>query len=253
MFSCDGLVAIVTGGSKGIGRAVALGLSREGAAVSVVARNREPIDQVVAEIRQGNGSALACPADIADESQIQAAVQTTVAEFGRLDVLVNNAGSAMNPGRAENLTVDHWNETLQVNLTGAFLFAKAAACLMFANGGGSIVMISSATALVGFRRQAAYSAAKAGMIGLTRSLAAEWVDRGVRVNCVCPGGFLTERTQAVRARGDQGPAGYMIERTPQHRYGSPEEAVSSVLYFASPASSFTTGAILAVDGGFSAV
>lgn len=253
MCSCDGLVGIVTGGSKGIGRAVALGLARAGASVAVVARNPDPLDDVVAEIRRNGGHALACSADIGDESQITAAVAATLAEFGRLDILVNNAGSAMNPGRAENLTLDQWNETLRVNLTGAFLFAKAAVRPMFDAGRGSIVMVSSTGGLAGFARTAAYSAAKAGIIGVTRSLAAEWADRGIRVNCVCPGGFETERTAATRARADRGVAAYLVERTPLRRYGSPEEAVSSVLYFASPASSFTTGAVLAVDGGFTAV
>ena len=238
---------------KSIGRAVAIALARGGASVAVVARNRGPLDEVVEEIRALGVGALACQADIRDEDQIRGCVAATLAKFGRLDVLINNAGGAINFGRAETLTLDQWTETLRVNLTGAFLFAKAVADPMFANGGGSIVMVSSMGGLAGFARMSAYNAAKAGMIGLTRALAAEWADRGIRVNCVCPGAFETEMTEVSRARPDRGMAAYLIERTPQHRYALPEEAVSSVLYFASPASSFTTGAVLAVDGGFSAV
>jgi NAD(P)-dependent dehydrogenase (short-subunit alcohol dehydrogenase family) len=253
MCSCEGLVAIVTGGSGGIGRAVAVGLARSGSTVAVVGRTQEPLDEVVAQIRAAGGRALACVADITDEAQVENAVVDTVTKFGRLDVLVNNAGSSVNYGRAETLSLSQWNETVSANLTGAFLFSKAAAEPMSVGGGGSIVMVSSMDGLAGMPRMSAYSAAKAGVIGLTRALAAEWADRGIRVNCICPGGFQTNMTAASLERPGEGAAAIVLQRTPQHRYALPEEAVSSVLYFASPASSFTTGAVLAVDGGFTTV
>jgi NAD(P)-dependent dehydrogenase (short-subunit alcohol dehydrogenase family) len=250
---CEGLVAIVTGGSKGIGRAVAIGLAEAGAAVVVVARTPGPIADVVEEIRVKGARAIGRVADVSDEQKVQEVISATLSEFGRVDILVNNAGSAMNPGRSERMSTHSWDETIRVNLTSAFFCAKAVSEAMFAGSGGSIVMVSSTSAIRGFPRTAAYSAAKAGMMGLTRALAAEWADRQVRVNCVCLGAFATDRTADTRSRPDRGIAAHILQRTPQHRYADPREAVSSVLYLASPASSFTTGSILVVDGGFSAV
>lgn len=253
VFSLDGRVALVTGGSRGIGRSVAHGLARSGASVALVARRREPLEQVAEEIAAEGGRALPLVADIAEEDAAKAAAAATLSKFGRIDILVNNAGSAMNPGRSSELPLSKWDETLRVNLTGAFLFSQAVADAMTVAGGGSIVMVSSSSALCGFPQTAAYSAAKAGMLGLTRALAAEWAPLGIRVNCVCVGPFATDRTARTLAAPDEGIAAYMRDRTPQHRYASPDEAVSSVLYLTAPSSSFVTGSIITVDGGFSAV
>ena len=242
----EGRVCLVTGGGRGIGRAIALGLAAEGGLVGVVARTRAQVDEVAAEIGEG---AVAIAADVADEAACERAVRELEGRFGRLSVLVNAAGTSPVRQRAELHDVDAWRAMLDVNLTGAYLAARAAAPSLLA-GGGAVVNVASVTGLVGSPRIAGYGASKAGLVQLTRTLAREWADRGVRVNAICPGYVETEMTAALLAVEHlrQG----VLAQTPLGRLATLEEVVAPALFLASDEASYITGAALLVDGGMAA-
>mgnify|MGYP001580796016 CR=1 FL=1 len=248
-----GKVALVTGAAKGIGEATALAFSREGAAVGIVdldeARGREVAR--AAESASGKGAFLAC--DVADEADVQAAIRQAVDRWGRLDILVNNAGIYM---QADVLgsSLGDWERILAINLTGAFLCTKHAVPAMLATGGGVIVNVASEAGLVGIKGQVAYNVSKGGMIALTRSCAVDLADKGVRVCCVCPGTTETPLVQEAVARApDPAAARRQLESSrPLNRLGRPEEIAAAILYLASDEAGYATGAILSVDGGFTA-
>jgi NAD(P)-dependent dehydrogenase (short-subunit alcohol dehydrogenase family) len=240
-------VAVVTGAGRGIGRRVALVLAEEG--FRVAANDLEAPDGTVEEIRAAGAEALALPGDVSDEAAVRAMVETVMGEFGRADVLVNNAGiSTIVP--AEETTLADWNRTLAVNLTGPFLLCREFGRGMLEAGSGSIVNVSSVAGLLGVGDRAAYNASKHGLVGLTRTLAAEWGGRGVRVNAVCPGWVKTEMDEE-----DQGAGGYTdadIEgRVPMARFANPEDVARAVAFLADPEwSGFVNGHTLSVDGGW---
>ena len=242
----DGRACLVTGGGRGIGRAIALALAAEGARVAVVARTKEQVDAVAAEIGERG---LAVEADVADEAACERAVAEAHAAFGPLAVLVNAAGISPVRQRAEAHDVDAWRRTLETNLTGAYLMTRAAAPALLERG-GSVVMVASVAGLVGSPRIAAYGASKAGVVQLTRTLAREWAPRGVRVNAICPGYAETELTQAMlavdRLREE------VLGVTPLGRLAELDELVAPALFLASDEASYVTGAALAVDGGIAA-
>jgi NAD(P)-dependent dehydrogenase (short-subunit alcohol dehydrogenase family) len=252
-FSLDGKVALVTGASRGIGRAIALALAGAGASVVPAARTVAALEELAAEVRAGGGAATPVSLDVTDPENVRNAVAEAHGAFGRLDVVVNNAGSVPFYGRTEEMELEEWDQAFDVNLRSMFLVCRAAAPLLFENGGGSIVNIGSIDGIRGMRHMAAYCAAKAGVVGLTKALAAEWADRNVRVNCVCPGAVATDMTAAVRDAPEAGFHRHLMAHTPQRRFAEPEEVASAVLFLASDAASYTTGAVLPVDGGFAAV
>ncbi len=240
-------LAVVTGAARGIGRRVALVLAERGYAVAV--NDLSAPEETLRELKRVGAEALAIPGDVSDEKSVREMVRGVMESFGRVDVLVNNAGiSAIVP--AEQTTLADWNRALTVNLTGPFLMSREFGKEMLLQGSGSIVNISSVTGLLGVADRAAYSASKHGLIGLTRTLAAEWGGRGVRVNAVCPGWVKTEMDQEDRASGGYTDAD--IEgRTPMGRFASTEDVAQAVAFLADPdLSGYVNGHALSVDGGW---
>ena len=243
-------VALITGGTSGIGRATATLFAREGAAVAITGRNEERGREVVAEIERGGGRAIFVRADVRLAEDCRRAVEETVAAFGRLDVLFNNAGVFV-----ANDTIDcseeEWDLQVDVSLKGAFLMSKYALPVMIAEGGGSIVNNSSGWGLVGGDRAVAYCAAKGGMVVMTKAMAIDHGPQGVRVNCICPGDTVTPMEHEDAAHRGMTWEAYVASASerPLGRMGDPDEVAMAALFLASDESSFITGAALPVDGG----
>lgn len=245
-----GKVAIVTGASSGIGRATALLFARHGASVVVGARRRPELERLVPEIREAGGAAVCVAGDVRDEAFAQALVHNAVEHFGGLDIAFNNAGTLGEMGPTLDVSTPGWRDTLDTNLTSAFLGAKHQIPAMLKRGGGSVIFTSSFVGYtVGFPGAAAYAASKAGLIGLTQALAAEFGPQAVRVNALLPGGTHTPMAQAMN--GTPEAMAHVAGLHALKRIAQPEELAQSVLYLASDASSFTTGAAMLVDGGVS--
>jgi NAD(P)-dependent dehydrogenase (short-subunit alcohol dehydrogenase family) len=250
MGSLQNRVAIVTGASSGIGRATALLFALEGARVILAARRQRELDDVVTEIGEAGGHAVALAGDVQEERFAQALVAAAIEHFGGLDIAFNNAGTLGPMGPTPHIETAAWDEALRINLTSAFLAAKYQVPAMLARGRGSIVFTSTFVGYTaGMPMMAAYAASKAGLIGLTQALAVELGARGIRVNALLPGGTDT-------------PMGRVVTNTPEatefvrglhalKRIASPDEIAHSALYLASDASSFTTGSALLADGGVS--
>ena len=243
-------VAIVTGASSGIGYATAKLFAQEGAKVVVAARRQAQLDVLVAEIVASGGSAIALAGDVKEEAYAQALVETALREFGGLDVAYNNAGILGKMGATPDMSLAAWKDTLETNLTSAFLGAKHQIPAMLTRSSGSLIFTSTFVGhTVGFPGMAAYAASKAGLIGLTQALAVEFGPKGIRVNALLPGGT---DTPMGRAYADTAEARAFVEGLHAlKRMATPQEIARSVLYLASEASSFTTGAALLVDGGVS--
>lgn len=240
-------VAVVTGAARGIGRRICLELADRG--YTVAANDLDAPEETVHELRSTGAEALALPGDVSDEATVRRMVEVVMNEFGRVDVLVNNAGiSKIVP--AEETLLSDWNLTLAVNLTGPFLTCREFGKVMLAQGSGSIVNVSSVAGLLGVGDRAAYNASKHGLVGLTRTLAAEWGGRGVRANAVCPGWVKTEMDDEDQAGGGYTDAD--IEgRVPMARFAAPEEVAKAIAFLADPAQSgFVNGHTLSVDGGW---
>ena len=240
-------VALVTGSARGIGRVTALTLAARGYAIA--ANDLETPQETMEELQKTGVQTLDLPGDVSDEAAVQEMAGRVDEHFGRLDVLVNNAG-LMFITPAEETEVSDWRRIMEVNLTGPFLMSREFGKAMLERGSGSIVNVSSVAGLLGVGNRAAYNASKHGLIGLTRTLAAEWGGRGVRCNAVCPGWVKTERDEDDQASGDYTDAD--IEgRTPMGRFAVPEDIAEAVAFLADPAASgFVNGHTLSVDGGW---
>ncbi len=250
MTMLSGKTAIVTGASSGIGRATALLFAKEGASVVVSARRKEALDELVAEIGDAGGTATAHAGDVRDEACAEAMVALAVREFGGLDIAFNNAGTLGAMGPATEVPLSGWRDTLDANLTGAFLGAKHQIPAMIARGGGSLIFTSTFVGhTAGMPGMAAYAASKAGLIGLTQVLAAEHGAQGIRVNAILPGGTDTPMGQAAANTPEA--IAFVEGLHALKRIARPEEIARSVLHLASDAASFITGAALLVDGGVS--
>jgi NAD(P)-dependent dehydrogenase (short-subunit alcohol dehydrogenase family) len=237
---------MVTGAGSGIGRAAALLFAREGARVAVIDVNVEAAQATAEAIPEG----VALAADVSDSDDVQHAVAATVSEFGRLDVLHNNAGVLL-PGTVVDISEEHWDRSIAVNLTGTFLCSRYAIPAMLESGGGSVINTASTAGLVAEQEIAAYCATKGGIVMLTKQIALDYARRGIRVNCLCPGWIDTPFNAPVI------PSERWLQRmidkvVPMGRQGKPEEPAYAALYLASDESSLVTGHALVVDGGLTA-
>ena len=250
LFDLSGKVSLITGAGRGIGRSIALGLADAGSDLVLCSRSRDELEAVAAEARGKGAKALVVPCDVSDPGQITAAVDTAIRELGHIDVLINNAGLAIKR-RAEDLPLEDWETIINVNLTGVFLMAQAVGRHMLDRGSGSIVNISSIAGKTGLAGSSAYCASKGGVDMLTKTLAVEWAGRGVRVNALAPAYTETPLVKSITdVRADF--ADRMVARTPMRRMADPEEMVGTAVYLASRASSYVTGEIVMVDGGWTA-
>ncbi len=248
-FRLDGKVSLVTGASRGLGRAMAEALAGAGSDVVLVGREQATIDEVAQSIRNETGRrALAVQMNVGNVDEHAPAVERIVAEFGRLDVLINNAGiNFRNP--ATDYKTDEWDQVLDVNLKGAFFLTQAVGKQMIEHQSGKVINILSLTTAWGLPTVIAYTATKAGLQGLMRTLAVEWAEHNIQVNGIAPGFFRTEMTAPVQ--NDQR-SNWILNRTPLRRWAEPEELCGACLFLASPASDYVTGITLWVDGGMTA-
>lgn len=243
----DGKIALVTGGTKGIGKGIVLALAAAGAMVVVTGRSREHGEDVLSAVRANGGDGGFIAADLFADEDVEALVGKTVAEFGKLDILVNNAGIDAD-GLALDYPLEQWQRILRFNLEVPFRLCQQAGRHMIANGGGSIINIASVLGFVGVQEASSYTAAKHGLIGLTKNLAIEWSSKGVRVNAVAPGLIQTDMTQYLW-KSDFAEA-YIEGRIPQGRIGQPNDIGGAVVFLASPSAAFVHGQTIAIDGGF---
>ncbi|HNY73514.1 MAG: 3-oxoacyl-ACP reductase FabG [Smithella sp.] len=241
-------VAVVTGASKGIGKAVALAFAREGASVVPASRTPAALEDVVREIRAAGGEASAVSVDVRSVDSINALVKKAVDRYGRLDLLVNNAGITMG-GPSEDLAPEDWRAALETDLFGVFYACQAAARVMIPQGGGNIINISSVNGILAAPRRAAYCASKAAVNELTKVLAIEWADRKIRVNAIAPGYVRTELVEDVIHKGAISLEA-ILKRTPQGRIGEVGDIASLAVYMAGDESSYMTGSIVNIDGGW---
>ncbi|MFC9336306.1 SDR family oxidoreductase [Arthrobacter sp. NPDC057009] len=243
-----GKVAFITGSGSGIGRATAIAFAAEGANVVLADIDTSGNEETARLLAQYGGQVLTVKCDVTSSQEVQAAIEQTVQEFGRLDIAFNNAGIEQPPAALIDISEDEWSRVLDIDLRSAFLCMKYQIPAMLKTGGGSIVNTSSGAGVVGIRGQAAYVAAKHGLIGLTKSAALDYAAQGIRVNAICPG--IIETPMMDRFSGGT-PEGRerVIGQEPVGRMGSPEEIASAVLWLSSDLGSFATGHAMVIDGG----
>ena len=240
----EGRVALITGASQGIGRACAQALAREGATVAAAARNREKLDQLVAEIAAAGGKAAAFVMDVADEEQVKSGIKSALAQFGKIDILVNNAGITRDQLVMRMKRAD-WDAVLNTNLTSAYLCIQQVIGSMLKQRWERIINITSVFGQIGQAGQANYAASKAGLIGLTMAMAREVASRNITCNAVAPGFIETSMTAALSEEFKQS----AVKNIPLGRVGSPEDVASAVSFLASEDASYITGHVLNVNGG----
>jgi NAD(P)-dependent dehydrogenase (short-subunit alcohol dehydrogenase family) len=251
LFSLEGKVAVVTGSTRGIGRAIAEGLAGAGAAVTVNGRNPEAAQTAADEIATAGGKSLAVTADVSKAADVERLISTTVSAFGRLDILVNNAAISPYYKPAETVTESEWDETMRVNLKGVFLCCQAAGRVMIPQKSGRIINISSIAGQVALPKLLAYTAAKGAVNQLTRVLAVEWARYGILVNAIAPAYVETDLTKGLRNNPKL--RDELVRQVPLGRLAEPAEIVGAAIYLASNAASYVTGHMLNIDGGWLAL
>ena len=248
-FDLAGKVAVVTGGNGGIGLGIALGLAGAGANIVIAARSVEKTAQALEDIRALGVEAHGITVDVTQEPAVQRMVADTINHLGRLDILVNNSGIAVR-AQPQDLTSAQWDSVMNVNLRAAFLASKEAYPHMVKGGGGKIINVGSMYSIFGTDWGAPYAASKGGLVQLTKSLAVAWAKDNIQVNAVLPGWFVTDLTRGIQ---EADPERYenINRRIPTGRWGEPSELAGAAVFLASQASNYVTGAVLAVDGGYS--
>ncbi|HKS95010.1 MAG TPA: SDR family oxidoreductase [Terriglobia bacterium] len=247
LFDLTGRVAIVTGGSAGLGRQMAEGLAEIGANLVLCARKRERCEQAAEELHRLGVKTLALGCDVKDPGSVQAVVEAALSEFGRIDILINNAGTSWG-APVEEMRLEHWNKVIETNLTGAFLFSQAAGKAMIPARRGKIINIASVAGLRGAPPEfqaIGYHASKGGLIAFTKDLACKWAPHNIQVNAIAPGWFPTHMSRIVIERNRDA----LLERIPLGRFGSDHDLKGAAVFLASDASDYVTGHVLVVDGG----
>jgi NAD(P)-dependent dehydrogenase (short-subunit alcohol dehydrogenase family) len=248
----NGKVAIITGAASGMGRATAVRFAGEGAKIVIADLNKEGGDATARDCRENGSDAVFQKTDVSTEADVKAAVDRAVKEFGRLDIIYNNAGLGGAVGPIEQIEMENWNRTMGILLTGVFLGIKHAIPEMRKAGGGSIISTASIAGIQGYAGIHAYSAAKAGVINLTRSAATELAKDKIRVNCICPGGINTPLIYGNIPGGENTAAQFLSKMQPMQREGRPDDIANMALFLASDESEWITGAAMVVDGGYTA-
>ena len=249
IFNLQRRVAFITGGNGGIGLGMAKGLATAGASVVIAGRDKAKAQSALSELRSSGTQADFVDLDVLKESSCHQAVQQTVERFGRLDILINNAGTTVRKP-PEDLSVQDWHLVIDTNLTGAFICSQAAYPHMVRSGGGKIINIGSMMSVFASSYATPYAASKGGIVQLTKSMAVAWAKDNIQVNTILPGWIDTELTRKAR---EQVPGLHekVMTRTPARRWGTPEDFAGIAIFLAAPASNFITGAAIAVDGGYS--
>ena len=249
LFDLSGKVAVVTGGNGGIGFGMARGLAEAGCAVVVAGRNADKSARAVKELQGLGVKAAAIAANVAEEAAVAALVKRTIEDFGRLDIVINNAGTNIRK-MPQDLSLAEWHHVMDTNLTSAFLVSKAAYPHMKRQGGGKVINIGSMMSIFGVRFSPAYAPSKGGIVQLTKALATAWAVDNIQVNAVLPGWIDTELTQGAR-REVAGLHDSVLRRTPAGRWGVIEDMAGVAVFLAGPGSDFVTGTAIPVDGGYS--
>ena len=247
LFDLTGRVAIVTGGSIGLGRQMAEGLAEMGANLVLCARNKERCEQAAEELRQLGVKALGFECDVKNPDQVREVVEKTVSQFGHVDILINNAGTAWG-APVEEMKLEHWNKVLETNLTGTFLFSQAAGKCMIAQRRGKIINIASVAGMRGAPPEfqaIGYHASKGGVIAFTKDLACKWGVHNIQVNAIAPGWFPTHMSQVMIEKNRE----TFLKKIPLGRFGNDHDLKGAAVFLASDASDFVTGHTLVVDGG----
>jgi NAD(P)-dependent dehydrogenase (short-subunit alcohol dehydrogenase family) len=247
LFDLSGRVAIITGGSIGLGRQMAEGLAEMGANLVLCARKKERCEQAAEELRLLGVKTLALGCDVKNPDQVRAVVDATVAQFGRIDILINNAGTSWG-APVEEMRLEHWNKVIETNLTGTFLFSQAAGKVMVPQRRGKIINIASVAGLSGAPPEfqaIGYHASKGGVIAFTKDLACKWGIHNIQVNAIAPGWFPTHMSRVVIEQNKDA----FLNKIPLRRFGNEHDLKGAVTYLASDASDYVTGHVLVVDGG----
>ncbi|OPL18633.1 MAG: hypothetical protein AVO35_04685 [Candidatus Aegiribacteria sp. MLS_C] len=247
-----GKVALITGGSSGIGKAAAFAFANEGAQVVIASRSEDTGEKAASDIRQSGGNAKWIRADVTQEDQVKTLVTLILEEYGRLDYAFNNAGSGGKGGWTTEIEEEDWDKTISGFLKSVWLCMKHELPAMLDNGQGSIVNNSSVDGKRGFRWDPVYSAAKHGVIGLTKSSALQYAQQGIRINAICPGWIITPPVEKILEHNPEAGNGMLLHQ-PIGRFGKPEEVAQAVVWLCSDKSSLITGTVLPIDGGYLAI